>query len=89
MNTEYAIVPFLFKTEDLAMAFQNFQSTFDNSLCSLEIEFLSLSETLIPFCSIYAAYIFWHYLVLFNICCILLSNNYVQWKFQCRLLITA
>lgn len=71
MNTEYAIVSFLFKTADIAMAFQNFLSIFNNSLCSLEIEFLSLSETIIQFCSFYAAYIFFHYLVLFNMCCIL------------------
>lgn len=78
MNTEYAMVPFLFKMGDIAMVFQNFQNIFNNSLCSLEIEFLSLSETIIQFCSIYAAYIFGHYLVLFNIRCILLSNNFVQ-----------
>lgn len=70
------------------MAFQNFQNIFNNSLRPLEIEFLSLSETIIQFSSIYAAYIFSHYLVLFNICYILLSNNFVQWKLQCRLLIT-
>lgn len=75
MNTEYVIVSFLLKTGDIAMAFQNFQNIFNNSLCSLEIEFLSLSETIIQFCSIYAAYTFCHYLVSFNICSILLSNN--------------
>ena len=78
MSTEYAIVPFLLKTGDIAMAFQNFQNIFNNSLRSLEIEFLPLSETIIQFCSIYAAYILGHYLVLSNTCCILLSNNFVQ-----------